>query len=215
MMARAKICGINAEDALAAAITGGAAEIGFNFFGRSPRAVSPARAAELARLMPGVVGKVAVVVDADDATLTGIVDALRPDTLQLHGAETPERVEAIRRRFGARVMKAVSISGADDVARAGDYLGAADRLLFDAKPPRDRDDLMPGGNGLSFDWRLLARRDWALPWMLSGGLTPDNVAEAVATSGAQVVDVSSGVEDRPGVKSPAKIAAFLAALKAV
>ncbi|MSP89345.1 MAG: phosphoribosylanthranilate isomerase [Alphaproteobacteria bacterium] len=213
MMVRAKICGINAEDALAAAVAGGAAEIGFAFYARSPRAVSPARAAELARLAPGAIGKVAFVVDADDATLAGIVDALRPDTLQLHGAETPERVEAIRRRFGARVMKVISIAGADDVARAGRYLGAADRLLFDAKPPRNRDDLMPGGNGLSFDWQLLARRDWPLPWMLSGGLTPDNVAEAVATSGARAVDVSSGVEDRPGVKSPTKIAAFLAALK--
>lgn len=211
---RAKICGLNAEDALAAAVAGGADEIGFNFYARSPRAVSPVRAAELARLAPGVMGKVAVVVDADDATLAGIVDTLRPDTLQLHGAETPERVEAIRRRFGVRVMKAISIAGADDVAQAGRYLGAADRLLFDAKPPRNRNDLMPGGNGLSFDWQLLARRDWPLLWMLSGGLTPDNVAEAVATSGARAVDVSSGVEDRPGVKSPTRIAAFLAVLKA-
>jgi phosphoribosylanthranilate isomerase len=211
---RAKICGVNAEDALAAAVAGGADEIGFNFYARSPRAVSPMRAAELARLAPSVMGKVAVVVDVDDATLADIVDTLRPDTVQLHGTETPERVEAVRRRFGTRVMKAISIASIDDVARAGRYFGAADRLLFDAKPPRNRDDLMPGGNGLSFDWRLLARRAWPLPWMLSGGLSPDNVAEAVAISGTHAVDVSSGVEDRPGVKSPAKIAAFLAALKA-
>jgi phosphoribosylanthranilate isomerase len=215
MAARAKICGINAEDALDAALAGGAAEIGFNFYPRSPRAVSPAFAAALAARMPGSVTKVAVVVDADDAALEAIVGPLRPDMLQLHGRETPERVEAIRRRFGPRVTKAISIAGATDVAQAGRYLGAADRLLFDAKPPKDRTDLMPGGNGLAFDWQLLAERHWPLPWMLSGGLTPDNVAEAVRISGAAAVDVSSGVEERPGVKSPAKIAAFLAALKAL
>lgn len=213
MTVRAKICGVNAENALDAALAGGAAEMGFNFYPPSPRAVSPGRAAELARHVPSGVTKVAVVVDGDDAMLGAIVGALRPDVLQLHGKETPERVEAIKRRFGARTMKAISIAGADDVAVAGRYLGAADRLLFDAKPPKDRTGLMPGGNGLVFDWQLLAEQRWPLPWLLSGGLSPENVVEAVKTSGARAVDVSSGVEDRPGVKSPDKIRAFLAALR--
>lgn len=209
MAVAAKICGITSEAALRAAVDGGAAFVGFVFFPRSPRHLSLERAAALAGAVPDGILKAAVVVDPTDEMLDALVGAVPLDILQLHGAETPDRVAAIKARTGCQAMKALSVAAAADVNAADRYLGVADRLLFDAKPPKDATGLMPGGNALAFDWRLLGGRDWPCPWMLSGGLDTSNVAEAVATSGAPAVDVSSGVESAPGVKDPAKIAQFL------
>jgi phosphoribosylanthranilate isomerase len=156
---------------------------------------------------------VALMVDADDAALDALLEGFRPDLLQLHGKETPERVAAVRARTGLPVMKAIGVGEAADLEAAKPYETVADRLLFDAKPPK-RDGALPGGNAVSFDWTLLAGRRWARPWMLSGGLAPGNVAAAIRISGAAAVDVSSGVEDRPGHKSPRLIRRFLAAVRA-
>lgn len=208
MSVAVKICGINAADALAAAREGGAAFVGFIFYPPSPRAVTPEEAGRLAAGKGGMQA-VAVTVDADDATLAGIVEAAPIDLLQLHGAESPERVAAVRERFRLPVMKAVKVAGPADLDAAQPYLDAADRLLFDAKPPKDARGMLPGGNALAFDWQLLAGRDWPRPWMLSGGLNAGNLAEAVAASGARAVDVSSGVEVEPGRKDPGRISALL------
>ncbi len=208
-----KICGINSRPALAAAVDGGAAFVGLIFYPPSPRYVEIERAAALAAAVPDGIKKVGLLVDAEDAMIAGILARVPLDMLQLHGGETPARVAEIRSRFNRPVMKAVRIAAADDVARAEAYCGAADRLLFDAKPPKGMTGALPGGNAISFDWRLLAGRRWPLPWMLSGGLSAGNVAEAVAVSGTPAVDVSSGVEDRPGVKNPDKIRAFLKAAR--
>jgi phosphoribosylanthranilate isomerase len=213
MSVAAKICGLNAPEAVAAAVAGGARWLGFNFYPRSPRAVRPETAAALARPVAGRAETVAVTVDPDDALLAEIMATLRPAIVQLHGREDPDRVADVRRRFGVRAMKAVPIGGPEDVAGAAIYEGAADLLMFDAKAPPTLKDALPGGNAIAFDWRLLAGRTWRRPWLLSGGLDPGNVRAAVALSGASAVDVASGVEDRPGVKSPAKIAAFLRALE--
>jgi phosphoribosylanthranilate isomerase len=210
MIAQVKICGLNSAEAVAASIEGGASYLGFNFYPRSPRAVAPEEAARLARTVPPGVAKVAVVVDADDATLDAIVAALAPDILQLHGKETPERVAAIKTRSDRQVMKALSVATAADAARAEAYAETADLMLFDAKGPPCG---LPGGNGLPFDWDLLKGARWSLPWFLSGGLSPENVAEAIRVTGAERIDVASGVEDRPGVKSPEKIRRFLAAAR--
>jgi phosphoribosylanthranilate isomerase len=213
MPVAAKICGLNDAAGVAAAVAGGARFVGFVFYPPSPRNVSPDRAKALITGVPAGIAKVGLFVDADDAM---IAEALMAplDLLQFHGTETPERVAAVKRRFGLPVMKAIPIAAADDVAAADRYVGAVDRLLFDAKPPRDPGAL-PGGNGLAFDWQLLGARNWSLPWMLSGGLNAENLAEAVATTHAPAVDVSSGVESRPGVKDPVRIAAFLAAAKSI
>ncbi|MDA0306695.1 MAG: phosphoribosylanthranilate isomerase [Proteobacteria bacterium] len=208
-----KICGLSDEAAVAAATEGGADMVGFVFFPKSPRYVSPQRAGELAQKVPDGITKVGLVVDADDSLLTEITEKAGLDMLQLHGSETPERVADIRKRFGLPVMKVLPVSGADDVEAAKDYENIADRLMFDAKPPSDA--ARPGGNALAFDWGLLAGATFALPWMLAGGLTVENLAEAVKISGAAAIDVSSGVEDAPGRKSPEKIRAFLAAAKVV
>jgi len=211
MTVKAKICGVNNRIALEAAVAGGAAFVGLNFYMRSPRAVTAMQAAELGAAAPDSVVKVGLFVDDPDERLAEIIAAVKLDMLQLHGQETPARVDAIKRRFGLPVMKAVKIAEAADLALADGYVGHADWLLFDAKPPPQMTSPLPGGNALSFDWQLLAGRSWPLPWMLSGGLTPENLAEAVRISGARVVDVSSGVESKPGQKDPAKVAAFLAA----
>lgn len=211
MTVRAKICGINSRPALDAAIAGGADFVGFNFYVRSPRAVTAAEAAALGSAAPARLCKVGLFVDDSDERIAGILAEAPLDMLQLHGKETPERVDAIRQSFGLPVMKAVSIAEAADLAVADRHVGHADWLLFDAKPPPQMIGALPGGNALSFDWQLLAGRSWPLPWMLSGGLTPENLDEAVRISGARVVDVSSGVESRPGQKDPVKIAAFLSA----
>lgn len=209
----AKICGINTADAMAAAIAGGADYIGLVFYPPSPRSVTPEQAGALTALVPGGVTRTGLVVDADDSLLDSILASVPLDLLQLHGRETPDRVREIHRRTGLPVMKAVTVAATTDVARATGYLGVADRILFDAKAPAALKGALPGGNALTFDWTLLAGRDWPLPWMLSGGLDAENVARAVAITGAPAVDVSSGVETSPGVKDPERILAFLAAVK--
>lgn len=209
MPIEAKICGVSTPDALAAAAAGGARWIGLVFFPRSPRAVTPEQAAALVAGMGPQPQTVALLVDPDDALIERVVRAVRPDLLQLHGEESPRRVAQVRERWGVPVMKAVKIARAEDLAPATDYEPVADRLLFDAKPPKTMADALPGGNAVSFDWRLLAGRRWQRPWMLSGGLHAGNLREAVEISGASAVDVSSGVEDAPGRKSPDKIRAFL------
>jgi len=214
MSVAAKICGLSSEEAVAAAIAGGAAYVGFVFYPPSPRSVSPRRAGELCRAVPAGVQRVGLFVDADDAVIEAALDAAPLDIMQFHGAETPERAAEAKLRFGRKVMKAISVAGPEDVAVASRYESAADMLLFDAKPPR-RADALPGGNGLVFDWQLIAGRIWRLPWMLSGGLTAELLPEAVRISGAQAVDVSSGVETSPGRKDVAKIRAFLAAAAAI
>jgi phosphoribosylanthranilate isomerase len=206
-----KICGLKAAAAVAAAA--GARWAGFVFYPPSPRAVTPAEAGALAAALPDTVGRVAVVVDADDELLRAIQDGLRPQVFQLHGRESPARAAAIRASTGVAVMKAMPIASADDLDAAAAYLPVVDLLMFDAKPPKTEATALPGGNGRAFDWRLMAGRRWSRPWLLSGGLDAGNIAEAVTTSGATAVDVSTGVEDRPGVKSPDKIRAFLATVR--
>jgi phosphoribosylanthranilate isomerase len=208
----AKICGLTSEEAVTAAVDGGAAYIGFVFYPPSPRSVTPQAAAKLCAAVPAGVARVGLFVDADDKAIAAVLDLVPLDILQFHGCESGERVAQARSRFGLRVMKAVAIADVGDVSIAAKYEDAADFLLFDAKPPR-RPDALPGGNGLAFDWGLIAGRSWRHPWMLSGGLTAELLPEAVRISGATMVDVSSGVESRPGQKDPAKISAFLAAAR--
>jgi phosphoribosylanthranilate isomerase len=215
MSVQVKICGISTPEAMTAAVEGGAAFVGLVFYPRSPRAVTPAQAAALAALVPAGVMKTGLLVDAKDATIAAILKAVPLDLLQLHGSESPERVAAVKARFGLPVMKVVKLRQAGDLEAVGPFLAVADRLLFDAKPPAEMTDALPGGNALAFDWTLLSGTTWPLPWMLAGGLTPENVARAVALSGAPAVDVSSGVEDAPGKKNPQKIRAFLAAAQAL
>jgi phosphoribosylanthranilate isomerase len=206
---RVKICGLTRPEDVTAVADAGAAYAGFVFFPKSPRNVSIETARELAVDVPVGVAKVALVVDADDALLDAITSAVPLDILQLHGHETPERVVEIRSRYGLPVMKAVGVADAEDVAALDLYADVADQILVDAKPPKNAD--LPGGNGVSFDWRLISARRWSVPWMLAGGLTPDNVAEAIALTGAKQVDVSSGVETSPGVKDAEAIRAFIQA----
>jgi len=206
---RVKICGLRTADDVRAAADAGATYVGFVFFPKSPRNVTVAEARDLAADVPVGIAKVALVVNADDALLDAITEQVAIDILQLHGSETPERVAEIRSRYGLPVMKAVGVADASDLSTLDDYAKVADQILVDAKPPKDAD--LPGGNGLSFDWRLIAGRRWPVPWMLAGGLDASNVAEAVALTGARQVDVSSGVEAAPGQKDAAEIAAFVAA----
>jgi phosphoribosylanthranilate isomerase len=212
MLSTVKICGLSTAPTLGAALDAGADMVGLVFFERSPRFVGLDRARDLAAQARGRAEIVALAVDPDDAALAAIVEAVRPDMLQLHGAETPERVAGIRRQFGVAVMKALGVAEAADFARARAYEDAADRLLIDAKPPKDA--TRPGGNGAPFDWRLARGFAPRRPWLLSGGLEPANVAEAIDLSGARSVDVSSGVESAPGVKDIEKIKAFAAAARA-
>lgn len=210
MATQVKICGVTTEEAVDAAVEAGADFIGLVFYPPSPRAVTPERAAELVELIEDVV-KVGLFVDPDDALLDEVLAHVRLDLLQFHGSESPERLEQVRLEYGIPVMKVISVSSAEDLAAAEPFFTAADRLLFDAKPPKGA--TLPGGNAVSFDWTILQGRSFPLPWMLAGGLTPDNVAEAVRVTGAPAVDVSSGVESAPGVKDVDKIAAFIAAAK--
>jgi phosphoribosylanthranilate isomerase len=214
MSVAAKICGLNSEATVAAAVNAGAAYLGFVFFPLSPRAVTPAQAARLCAAVPDGIARVGLFVDADDDTISAALAEVPLDILQFHGSESPQRVAEARLRFGRAVMKAVALAGPEDVRGAAPYEEVADLLLFDAKPPR-RPDALPGGNGLAFDWALIAGRSWQLPWMLSGGLTSEILPEAVRVSGATCVDVSSGVESRPGEKDPGKIREFLAAARAL
>lgn len=209
---RVKICGLRDDAGIAAAVDAGAAYVGFVFFPKSPRALTIEQAVPLGLSVPPGVAKVALVVDPDDAMLDAMTSAVPIDIIQLHGHETPARVAEVRRRFGLPVMKVVGVAGPEDLSDLEAHGRVADQLLVDAKPPKDA--TLPGGNGLTFDWRLIAGRRWPCPWMLAGGLTADNVAEAIALTGARQVDVSSGVESAPGVKDAARIAAFIAAAKA-
>ncbi len=211
MSVSVKICGLSDRAALDAAVAAGARYVGFVFFAKSPRAVTVEQAATLAIEVPPGIAKVALVVDVDDATLDEIVAGVPLDMLQLHGRETPERVAEIRARHGLPVMKAVGVASEADLPMLDAYAAVADQILVDAKAPKGA--ALPGGNGLAFDWRLIAGRRWPVPWMLAGGLTPDNLAEAVAKTGARQVDVSSGVESAPGVKDEARIRAFLDAAR--
>jgi phosphoribosylanthranilate isomerase len=206
---RVKICGLRSPADVASAAAAGAGYAGFVFFARSPRHLTVAEARLAALAAPPGMAKVALTVDADDATLDAIVAAVPLDMLQLHGHETPARVAEVRARFGLPVMKAIGVADEGDLSGLIDHSLAADQLLIDAKPPRDA--VLPGGNGLAFDWRLLVGRKWLRPWMLAGGLTAANVAEAIRLTGARQVDVSSGVESAPGVKDAGMIRAFVAA----
>lgn len=207
-----KICGLTAPEHLRAAVDAGARYVGFNFFPKSPRYVSISRAAELAAGVPPGVAKVALAVNFSDAELDEITAGVPLDMLQLHGSESPERVTEVKQRYGLPVIKAIGVADVEDLRAIDVYADTADQLLIDAKPPKNSE--LPGGNGLPFDWRLLAgRKYWRLPWMLSGGLTPENVAEAVRMTGARQVDVASGVECAPGVKDPTLIRAFVQAVR--
>jgi len=185
--------------------------VGFVFFEKSPRHLSADAARALAAQVPPGVARVGLTVDADDAALADLLARVPLDILQLHGTESPARVAAVRARFGLPVMKAVGVAGPDDLADLAAHEAAADRILVDAKPAPGA--ALPGGNGVAFDWRLIAGRRWTRPWMLAGGLTPDNVAEALRLTGAGEVDVSSGVEATAGIKDAGRIAAFLDAAR--
>lgn len=215
MAIEVKICGLSDPESVEAALSGGADLLGFVFYPKSPRYVTPEEAAKLTRYAGERALRVGLFVDPSDDLLASIVAAAPLEMLQLHGQETPARVAEIRERFGHPVMKALPIAEESDLEAAQAYLPVADRLLFDAKPPKGMKDALPGGNALAFDWKLLAGRDWPRPWMLAGGLTPENLAEAVKTSGARRVDVSSGVESKPGKKDPARIKALLQLAKSL
>lgn len=207
-----KICGLKTPETIAAALDGGASHIGFIFFAKSPRYVEPELAGRLREAARGRAQAVAVAVDADDAVLDRIVSETKPDLLQLHGKETPERVAEVKARYGLSVMKALSVSAAADLDQIAPYLGIADRFLFDAKPPKGSE--LPGGNGVSFDWRLLQRLDGSADYMLSGGLSAQNIGEALALADPPGIDISSGVESAPGVKDISLIDAFFRAVRA-
>lgn len=213
MALEAKICGLSTPESVDVAVAEGAALVGFVFYPPSPRFVTLEQAAALARRVPERVRRTALLVDADDAFIQQLVRQVPLELLQLHGAETPARVAAIREMTGKQVMKVIHLAEAADLAAVEPYLQVVDRLFFEAKPPASLKNALPGGNAVSFDWTLLAGRRFPRPWMLAGGLTPENLKEAVATSGARSVDVSSGVERSRGIKDPARIKAFLEAAR--
>lgn len=206
---KVKICGLTDPADIPAAILAGASYVGFVFFPKSPRHLVLEDAAFMATAVPVGIMKVALTVDADDAMLDALTQQVPLDMLQLHGSETPERVAEVKARYGLPVMKAVGISDADDLPQLETYGRVADQLLVDAKPPKGAD--RPGGNALAFDWNLIAGHRWPVPWMLAGGLTPDNAAQAVRLTGARQLDVSSGVESAEGVKDGALMRAFVEA----
>ena len=207
-----KICGLATVDDVRACADAGANYVGLVFFEKSPRNITIPAARELALAAPLGLAKVALVVNPSDAELDAITASVPLDMLQLHGRETPERVAEVKARYGLPVMKAVGIADKDDLPKLESYFGVADQILVDAKPPKGGE--LPGGNGLSFDWRLLAGRRWPCPWMLAGGLTPENVAQAVKMTGAKQVDVSGGVEDAPGQKNAELIQKFVQSSRA-
>jgi phosphoribosylanthranilate isomerase len=202
-----KICGISTVDDVRACAGAGANYMGLVFFEKSPRNITIPAARDLALAAPVGLAKVALVVNPSDAELDAIAGTVPLDMIQLHGRETPERVAEVKARYGLPVMKAVGIADANDLPKLESYFGVADQILVDAKPPKGGE--LPGGNGLSFDWRLIAGRRWPCPWMLAGGLTPENVAEAVKMTGTKQVDVSSGIEDAPGQKNAELIQKFV------
>lgn len=207
-----KICGLKTGEALSAALSGGASHVGFIFFPKSPRNITPDDAGRLREAAIDRAKAVAVTVDADDTTLDAIVAAMKPDMLQLHGGETPERVGAVKARFGLPAIKAFSIRDASDLAAVQPYRGIADHFLFDAKPPRGAE--LPGGNGVPFDWRVLKTLDAELGYMLSGGLNARNIGEALRLVSPSGIDISSGVESAPGVKDVTLIEDFFRAVRA-
>jgi phosphoribosylanthranilate isomerase len=207
-----KICGLKTRETIDAAISGGASYVGFIFFEKSPRNVDTQTAARLAERARGRAKTVAVTVNADNATLDEIVARVAPDMLQLHGSESPQRVEEIKRRYGLPVIKAIALREQGDLARIEPYRGRVDQFLFEAKPPEDSE--LPGGNGVAFDWRILSSLDGRVDYMLSGGLDAHNVGTALAQTGARAVDLSSGVESAPGVKDTGLIAGFFDAVRA-
>ena len=206
---RVKICGLKTRESVTAVVDAGAAYLGFNFVPRSKRSVDIETARDLAADVKPGVAKVGLVLDAGNETLDAINARVPLDMIQLHGEETPERVAEVRARYGLPVMKAIGIADESDLEKLEIFAAVADQLLVDAKPSSAAD--LPGGTGLSFDWRLIANRRWPVPWMLAGGLTAENVAEAIALTGAKQVDVASGVESAPGVKDAEMIRAFIAA----
>ncbi|MBS0410240.1 MAG: phosphoribosylanthranilate isomerase [Proteobacteria bacterium] len=211
-MVQAKICGLSTDEAVRAALDGGASHIGFVFFDKSPRNIDPHLAQRLAEPVRGTPTKVvALLVDPDDAAVDRVASILRPDFIQLHGRETPSRVAAVAARSGAGVIKVAPVSEASDIDAAAAFEGAAEHLMFETRPPKDAD--RPGGLGVPFDWSLLEGRRFSRPYFLAGGLDPWNVADAVRLSGAPIVDVSSGVERGPGLKDPTLITAFLDAVR--
>jgi phosphoribosylanthranilate isomerase len=213
MTTEVKICGLRTQGALDAALAGGADYVGFVFYARSPRNIAPAEARLLAARARGKAKIVALLVDADDSLVAEVIDTVAPDILQLHGSETPARVAEIAQLFGRPVMKAVTVAGAADVQAALAYAGKADRILFDAKAPVGDAAALPGGNGIPFDWQVLAGLEGRIDYMLAGGLNPANVGEAIRLTGARAVDVSSGVESGPGEKDPELIRRFIHAAK--
>ncbi|MCR9157829.1 MAG: phosphoribosylanthranilate isomerase [Rhodobacteraceae bacterium] len=206
---RTKICGLTRPEDVHACASAGATYIGLNFFPKSPRFVSFEAARDLAFEAPIGLAKVGLVVNANDTFLDDLMALVPLDFIQLHGSESPERVSEVRMRYGLPVIKAVGVADEQDVAALDLYAEVADQVLVDAKPPKNA--VLPGGNGVSFDWRLISARRWPKPWLLAGGLTPDNVAEAIALTGTQQVDVSSGVESAPGVKDGGLIRDFILA----
>lgn len=212
MTSKIKICGLSAAQNLQTALDEGADYVGFVFFEPSPRHVSYARAGELGGAVKGRAKKVALTVDADDARFEAIMRDLDPDLLQLHGQESPERAAELKARYGRPVIKAVKVRRQEDVHQAEAYAGSADMIVYDAKPPEESP--LPGGNGVTFDWSLLAGRPKDMPFMLSGGLNADNVAAAITQLHPAIVDVSSGVESSPGVKDDDLIRAFIRAARA-
>lgn len=207
-----KICGLKTDAALAAALDAGASHAGFIFFPKSPRHVSAEEAARLREAARGRAKAVAVTVDADDAALDRIVSVMQPDILQLHGKESPQRVAEVKARYGLAVMKAFALREAADLDAIAAYRSVADRFLFDAKPPAGSE--LPGGNGVSFDWRLLAGLDADVDYMLSGGLNAANIGDAIRLANPPGIDISSGVESAPGVKDAALIEQFFRAVRA-
>ncbi len=203
-----KICGIRSPEVLDTAVAGGARYVGLVFYPPSPRAIGPIEAAALARRVPTGVRTVGLFVEPEDELLESVLGQVPLDMIQLHGGETPGRIAQIKAAISTPVMKAIRVATASDLDGLPDYEAVVDMLLFDAKPPPNVTAL-PGGNGVPFDWTILAGRQWSRPWMLSGGLTATNLAESVRTTGAGAVDVSSGVEDRPGHKVPEMVAEFL------
>ncbi|MBL3701305.1 phosphoribosylanthranilate isomerase [Sulfitobacter sp. BDSS02] len=211
MNTRMKFCGLRTPADVSAAVEAGAAYVGFVFFPPSPRYLTPEDAAPIAAQVPEGIAKVALVVNADDDLLDQITETVPIDILQLHGKETPKRLAEIKQRYGLPVMKAVGVASPEDLETLDTYLRVADQVLVDAKPPKDA--TLPGGNGLAFDWRLIAGRRWPVPWMLAGGLTDANVAEAMRLTGARQVDVSSGIETAPGIKDSALMQSFAEAVR--
>ena len=210
-MIKVKFCGLTTPEAVQAAARAGAAYVGFVFFPKSPRHLSIEQSRTLAQDTPAGIVKVALTVNATDAFLDQLTKNVPLDMLQLHGHETPARVTEIKARYGLPVMQAVGLEKADDLTKIGDYAAVCDQLLIDAKPPRQ--GILPGGNGLAFDWRLIAGRNWPLPWMLAGGLSPETVPAALQMTATRQLDVSSGIETSPGVKDQGLMLAFMAAVQ--